>query len=184
MDGDPILWWIPLAITMGTHGLPHMAHLGWPQILWSHTHDGQLVVWQATARVFGSWAMFLLFMAFWFLVAGLVVFMAFIPFMAFMAFSFMVFMAFSFMAFSFMAFMGFMVAHFMVFIWLLLFMAMATAQFGGCLGYWWQKLVTLGTERPRLKGHSCSPDYNMAVTVSEKSIGKIKHMLVQCHWGL
>ena len=89
MDGDPILWWIPLAITMGTHGLPHMAHLGWPQI---HTHDGQLVVWQATARVFGSWAMFLLFMAFWFLVAGLVVFMAFIPFMAFMAFSFMVFM--------------------------------------------------------------------------------------------
>jgi hypothetical protein len=147
---------------MGTHGLPHMAHLGWPQILWSHTHDGQLVVWQATARVFGSWAMVLLFMAVWFLVAGLVVFMA------FMAFSFMVFMAFSFMAFSFMAFMGFMVAHFMVFIWLLLFMAMATAQFRGCLGYWWQKLVTLGTERPRLKGHSCSPDYNMAVTVSEK----------------
>ena len=162
-----------MAITMGTHGLPHMAHLGWPQILWSHTHDGQLVVWQATARVFGSWAMVLLFMAVWFLVAGLVVFMA------FMDFSFMVFMA-----FSFMAFMGFMVAPFMVFIWLLLFMAMATAQFGGCLGYWWQKLVTLGTERPRLKGHSCSPDYNMAVTVSEKGIGKIKHMLVQCHWGL
>jgi hypothetical protein len=80
---------LQLAITMGTHGLPHMAHLGWPQI---HTHDGQLVVWQATARVLGAWAMFLLFMAFWFLVAGLVVFMAFIPFMAFMAFSFMVFM--------------------------------------------------------------------------------------------
>ena len=35
-------------------------------------------------------------------------------------------------------FHGFMVAPFMVFIWLLLFMAMATAQFGGCLGYWWQ----------------------------------------------
>ena len=175
-----------MAITMGTHGLPHMAHLGWPQILWSHTHDGQLVVWQATARGVGSWAMVLLFMAVWFLVAGLVVFMA---FMAFMDFSFMVFMAFSFMAFSFMAFtflafLVFMVAPFMVFIWLLLFMAMASAQFGGCLGYWWQKLVTVGTERPRLKGHSCSPDYNMAVTVSEKGIGKIKHMLVQCHWGL
>ena len=70
-----------MAITMGTHGLPQMAHLGWPQILWSHTHDGQLVVWQATAGVYGSWAMVLLFMAFWFLVAGLVVFMAFMAFM-------------------------------------------------------------------------------------------------------
>ena len=61
-----------------------------------------------------------------------------------MAFSFMAFMAFSFMAFmgfSLMAFMGFMVAPFIVFIWLLLFMAMATAQFGGCLGDWWQKLA-------------------------------------------
>ena len=71
MDDDPILWWIPLAITMGTHALPHMAHLGWPQIFHNHAHDGHLVVWQATARVYGSWAMVLLFMAvFWFLVAG------------------------------------------------------------------------------------------------------------------
>ena len=164
MDGDPILWWIPLAITMGTHGLPHMAHLGWPQILWSHTHDGQLVVWQATARVFGSWAMVLLFMAVWFLVAGLVVFMA---FMAFMDFSFMVFMA-----FSFMAFMGFMVAPFMVFIWLLLFMAMATAQFGGCLGDWWQKLAgDLGHRKAKV-GNSCSVDYNMVVTVSKQTLLK------------
>ena len=66
--------------------------------------------------------------------------------MAFMAFSFM-----AFMAFSLMAFMGFMVAPFMVFIWLLLFMAMAIQHsLEAAWGDWWQRLATLGTERPRL----------------------------------
>jgi hypothetical protein len=57
---------------------------------------------------------------------------------------------------------------------------MATTQFGGCLGDWWQRLVTLGTERPRLA--IVAPLITTWLSLFlKKNIGKIKHMLVQCH---